>query len=283
MTSLEELLDDLMGRALRCEEPSRSSALELLGRDDEDLLDIVAAAGRVRRRFFQNRVKLNFLVNMKSGLCPEDCSYCSQRRGSQAGILRYGWIGSEEAAAAADAAVAGGAARICLVASGRGPSERDLERVAEAVGEIRRRHPGVEVCTSLGLLAPGQASRLRAAGVFAYNHNLNTSASRYGEICTTHGFDDRRDTLSGAAPLAVLGGDLRHGRGGRRHRRPGDRAASPAAGLGSGQLPHAIRGDADGRPLRAHPATLPQDPLLLPLLLPQRRAAHRRRQGAAPS
>ncbi|HTX01777.1 MAG TPA: biotin synthase BioB, partial [Acidimicrobiales bacterium] len=147
----------------------------------------------------QNRVKLNFLVNIKSGLCPEDCSYCSQRRGSKAGVLRYSWIGAVEAAEAARAGITAGAARVCLVASGREPSERDLAHVVELVEEIRRRHPGVEVCTSLGLLRPGQASALRAAGVFAYNHNLNTSPGKYGEICTTHGFEDRCATLDRAS------------------------------------------------------------------------------------
>jgi biotin synthase len=171
----------------------------VLAAREEHLLDVVAAAARVRRRFFANRVKLNFLVNMKSGLCPEDCSYCSQRRGSQAGVLRYGWIEPTEAAAAADRAVAAGAARICLVASGRGPSARDTDRVAATVAEIHRRHPGLEVCTSLGLLDPDSAERLRQAGVFAYNHNLNTSAARYGDICSTHGFGDRQATVALAA------------------------------------------------------------------------------------
>jgi biotin synthase len=199
MTATAPLLDALVGRAMRREEPEPAAALALLRLPEETLLDSVAAAARVRRRFFQNRVKLNFLVNLKSGLCAEDCAYCSQRRGSQAGILRYGWIEPGEAADAADAAVAAGAARVCLVASGRGPSERDIARVVATVGEIHRRHPGLEICTSLGLLAAGQARRLREGGVYAYNHNLNTSAARYDRICSTHGFDDRRATVAAAS------------------------------------------------------------------------------------
>ncbi len=196
---LDTSLDGLVTAALERREPERDAALAVLASHDADLLDVVAAAARVRHRFFANRVKLNFLVNLKSGLCPEDCSYCSQRRGSTAGVLRYNWIDPDEAAAAASAAVAAGAARVCLVASGRGPSERDLVRVAATVGEITRRHPGVEICVSLGLLAEGQADQLREAGVFAYNHNLNTAASRYSEICTTHGFTDRQATVATAA------------------------------------------------------------------------------------
>src|ERR1700677_2203262 len=179
--------------ALRC--PSREQALAVLRSDDSELLEVVAAAARVRRAFFANRVKLNYLVNMKSGLCGEDCSYCSQRRGSESGVLTYNWVKPADAAAEAERAVARGAKRVCLVASGRGPTDRDLERVADTISAIRAAQPELEVCACLGLLAPGQASRLKEAGVYAYNHNLNTAASFYGQICSTHTFDDRARTV----------------------------------------------------------------------------------------
>jgi biotin synthase len=200
---LAALLDDLVQHALRRQPPSRDQALRLLGSGDEDLLDVVAAGGRVRRQFFANRVKLNLIVNMKSGLCPEDCSYCSQRRGSEADVLKYNWIDPVAAAETADRAVAGGAKRICLVASGRGPSERDASRVAETVRAIKERHPHVEVCTSLGLLSGAQADQLVAAGVYAYNHNLNTSEAKYRDICSTHTYADRVETV-GVARQAGL-------------------------------------------------------------------------------
>src|SRR5687768_9376305 len=96
---------------------------------EEELLDVVAAGARVRRHFFGHRVKLNTIINMKSGLCPEDCSYCSQRLGSKAEILKYSWIPAAEAAEHADRAVRAGAKRVCLVASGRGPGDRDITRI----------------------------------------------------------------------------------------------------------------------------------------------------------
>lgn len=193
-----DLLPRLVAGALRREAPSRDDALAVLATGDADLLDVVAAAGKVRRRFFGNRVKLNHLVNMKSGLCPEDCSYCSQRLGSETPILKYSWISADEAADNARRAIAAGAKRVCLVASGRGPGERDITRVADTIGAIKDSAPQVEVCVCLGLLEPGQAERLRAAGADAYNHNLNTSEERYREICSTHTFDDRVRTVSGA-------------------------------------------------------------------------------------
>jgi biotin synthase len=122
----DELVDDSL--ALRY--PRRERALAVLRSDDARLLDVVAAAGRVRRAFFGNRVKLNYLLNMRSGLCGEDCSYCSQRRGAGAGVLTYNWIRPELAAGESGRAAASSAKRVCLVASGRGPTERDLGRLA---------------------------------------------------------------------------------------------------------------------------------------------------------
>jgi biotin synthase len=200
---LEVTLDDLVRGSLNGRVPDRAQALAVLRSSDDDLLDVVAAGGRVRRHFFSNRVKLNLIVNMKSGLCPEDCSYCSQRRGSDADVLQYNWVDPATATETADRAIAGGAKRICLVASGRGPSDRDVSRVAETVRVIKERHPGVEICTSLGLLTAGRAERLAAAGVFAYNHNLNTSEANYAEICSTHTYEDRVETV-GVAHMAGL-------------------------------------------------------------------------------
>ncbi len=200
---LKELLDDLVRASLDGQVPDRTQALAVLRSSDDDLLDVVAAGGRVRRHFFSNRVKLNLIVNMKSGLCPEDCSYCSQRRGSDADVLKYNWVDPVAAAETADRAIAGGAKRICLVASGRGPSDRDIGRVAETVRVIKERHPGVEICTSLGLLTADRADRLADAGVFAYNHNLNTSEANYAAICSTHTYDDRVETV-GVAHVAGL-------------------------------------------------------------------------------
>src|SRR5947208_16318871 len=125
-----DLLNTLVDKGLRRELPTREEALAVLATSDDDLLDVVAAAGKVRRHYFGNRVKLNYLVNLKSGLCPEDCGYCSQRLGSQAEVLKYSWLSPREAAEAASAGVRAGAKRVCLVASGRGPGERDIDRVA---------------------------------------------------------------------------------------------------------------------------------------------------------
>ncbi len=178
-------------------------ALAVLRAPDEATLALVAAAGTLRRKHFGNTVKVNYLVNLKSGLCPEDCTYCSQRLGSKAEILKYTWLKPDEAARQAGLGIAGGASRVCMVASGKGPSDRDVDRVATMIGQIKDEHPQVEVCACLGILKAGQAERLAASGADAYNHNLNTAESLYPEICSTHTFAERVATV-GAAKDAGL-------------------------------------------------------------------------------
>ncbi|MBP0459166.1 biotin synthase BioB [Streptomyces montanisoli] len=204
-----DLLKTLVEKGLRRELPTRDEALAVLATTDDELLDVVAAAGKVRRQWFGRRVKLNYLVNLKSGLCPEDCSYCSQRLGSTAEILKYTWLKPEQASEAAAAGVAGGAKRVCLVASGRGPSDRDIDRVSRTIEAIKNENEGVEVCACLGLLSDGQGERLKEAGADAYNHNLNTSEATYGDITTTHTYADRVDTVrharsAGLSPCSGL-------------------------------------------------------------------------------
>jgi len=191
-------LNDLAAKALTGTVPDRDEALAVLRTGDDEILDVVAAAFRVRLKYFGRRVKLNYLVNIKSGLCPEDCFYCSQRAGSAADVLKYTWLKPDEVLAAAEAGVQGGARRVCMVASGRGPTDRDVTRVAGMISSFKQAHPDVEVCACLGLLSDGQAETLHEAGTTAYNHNLNTAEDHYGEICTTHSFADRSATVTAA-------------------------------------------------------------------------------------
>ena len=196
-------LDALAEKALARELPTRDEALRVLRSPDDELMDVVAAAFRVRLRYFGRRVKLNYLVNIKSGLCPEDCFYCSQRLGSAADVLKYTWLKPDEVVSSAEAGVRAGAKRVCLVASGRGPTDGDITRVSTAISAFKEQNPDVEVCACLGLLSDGQAERLQAAGTTAYNHNLNTAEGHYGDICTTHDFGDRAETV-GKAKAAGL-------------------------------------------------------------------------------
>ena len=196
--SLTNALSRLSEAASALKMPDKSDALTLLASRDERILEVVLSASHFRKKYFANKVKLNYLVNLKSGFCPEDCSYCSQAKHSEADILRYPFIDTELLIKEVERGIANGAARICLVASGRGPTERDVNRISEMVREVKANHPTIEICTSLGLLEDSHAQQLKSAGVFAYNHNLNTSSEYYSKICTTHTYQDREDTVKKA-------------------------------------------------------------------------------------
>ncbi len=191
-------LDAIVEKALINEPLDRDAALAVLASGDDELMDVVAAAFKVRLKYFGRRVKLNYLVNIKSGLCPEDCFYCSQRAGSAADVLKYTWLKPEEVLASAEAGVAGGARRVCMVASGRGPNDREIAKVAGMIETFKQQNPDVEVCACLGLLSDGQAEVLKQAGTTAYNHNLNTAEDHYADICSTHTFADRAATVEKA-------------------------------------------------------------------------------------
>ncbi|MEV4644799.1 biotin synthase BioB [Saccharopolyspora sp. NPDC049426] len=195
--------DQLADAVLAGTPATADDALAVLRADDADLMSVVAAAGRLRRAHFGNTVKVNYLVNLKSGLCPENCNYCSQALGSNAPILKYSWLSKDETLRQAGAGLQGGASRVCMVSSGRGPSNRDIDKVTDMVGALKSEHPDVEVCACLGLLSDGQAERLKDAGVDAYNHNINTAESHHDTIVQTHTYADRIDTV-GKAKAAGL-------------------------------------------------------------------------------
>ncbi|MGB3311789.1 MAG: biotin synthase BioB [Nodosilinea sp.] len=184
----------LADQALAGEVLSRSQAQAVLAAPDTELLDQLAAAYRVRRHYWGNRVRLHFLLNAQSGLCPEDCHYCSQSKISTAEIEKYPFMAQEKILAAAERANSLKAGTFCMVISGRSPSDRVFGDVLDAVRQVKARYP-MKICACLGLLDEAQTQQLAAAGVDRVNHNLNTGENNYGEICTTHTFDDRIATL----------------------------------------------------------------------------------------
>lgn len=185
----------LAERVLAGDTPLFDEALAVLTAPDEELLELLAAAYRIRSHHFGNTVKLNYLINAKSGLCAEDCSYCSQSRISTAPIDRYPMLQEDEMVAQAEHAVSLKATTCCIVTSGRRPTMRELTHVAGVVRTIKGRHPNLRLCVCLGMLNEEEARLLKDAGADRYNHNLNTSASHYEDICTTHTHAERVDTV----------------------------------------------------------------------------------------
>ncbi len=188
---------------------SADDALEVLAAPDREILDLMHAAYRVRAHHFGRKVQLYLLMNAKSGLCPEDCSYCSQSKTSKAEIPRYNFLNREDLLAGAQAAVERQACTYCIVISARGPNEREMAAVEQIVPEIKQRFK-LNVCACLGLLTPEQAERLKACGVDRVNHNLNTGSEFYDEICSTHTYQDRVDTLHAVrdAGLEICSGGI---------------------------------------------------------------------------
>ena len=184
----------LAARVLEGHQLTQEEGEAILAAPDDDVMDVLAAAYRIRRHHFGNTVQLYFLMNAKSGLCPEDCGYCSQSKVSDAEIPRYNILNREKLLDGARVASERDAKTYCIVISARGPNEREMNAITTIVPEIKQKY-GLSVCACLGLLTPEQAQQLKACGVDRVNHNLNTSDRYYPEICTTHTYQDRVDTL----------------------------------------------------------------------------------------
>lgn len=170
-------------------------AEEILASSNDELLDLVAAAFRLRQRYFGKTVQLYFLVNAKSGLCPEDCGYCSQSKISNAPIEKYRMLSADQLLDGARVAAERQSKTYCIVISGRAPSEREMKAVETVVPRIKE-ELGLKICACLGLLTPEHAARLKSCGVDRVNHNLNTGEEHYAEICSTHTYQDRLQTLN---------------------------------------------------------------------------------------
>jgi biotin synthase len=194
---------DLADRVLEGHAITEGDALDILGAPDTEIVDLMAAAYRVRHHHFGNRVKLNYLVNAKNGLCPEDCNYCSQSANSEAPLEKYRLMTQDQIIEKAEHAAQLHAGTCCIVISGRGPSDEEVEHVAGAVRVIKERHPDLKICACLGLLNDGQAQKLADAGADRYNHNVNTAESYYDEVCSTHTYRERLETVEAAKKAGI--------------------------------------------------------------------------------
>jgi len=180
---------------------TRDEALAVAALPLEQVTDVVALAHRVRLEYCGDEVELESLINAKSGACPEDCAFCSQSARFATEVDVYPFLDLDEVVGAARATRDAGATQFCIVVAVRGPEERLLSKVLDAVDAVHT-ETGLEVACSLGLLTADQAARLAAAGVRRYNHNLETCREVFPSICTTHTYDDRIAT----ARLAIDAG-----------------------------------------------------------------------------
>jgi biotin synthase len=187
----------LADKAIANEVLSREECLTVLHCPNSQILNLLSATFRVREQFCGKRVHLHMLMNAKSGLCPEDCHYCSQSRISTADIERYPMVSIQKLLEGARAAKEAHCRRYCIVISTRGANNREITFLTKAVRRIKE-EVDIAICCSLGLISEEKAQALYEAGVEQFNHNLNTSERYYPQICTTHTYQDRVDTLHAA-------------------------------------------------------------------------------------
>jgi biotin synthase len=180
---------------------------DLLTNDKVEILPLLDAAFAVRKHFHGRKVTIHIINNAQNGLCSEDCSYCAQAKTSKAPIARYVTKSDDEIISEAKQAYEAGAHRYCMVYAGRSMNRARLDKLCSLIATIKQLYP-IEVCVSAGLLDEAAAILLQKAGLDRLNHNLNTAVARYGQICTTHTYDDRLNTLLAAksAGLEVCSG-----------------------------------------------------------------------------
>lgn len=170
---------------------------QIVGLHELPLLELVGRANAVHRQYHDpNKVQKASLLSIKTGGCPENCAYCPQSaHHREVDLTRDRLMEPAKVIAMAETAKAAGAERFCMGAAWRQVRDgREFDAVIEMVKGVRAL--GMEACVTLGMLKPHQAERLAAAGLTAYNHNLDTSPEFYGQIITTRTYEDRLDTLA---------------------------------------------------------------------------------------
>ncbi|MGB8505225.1 biotin synthase BioB [Mycobacterium sp.] len=173
---------------------TRDQVLAVLRLGDDRLDELLALAHEVRMRWCGPEVEVEGIISLKTGGCPEDCHFCSQS-GLFNSPVRSAWLDIPSLVEAAKQTAKTGATEFCIVAAVRGPDERLLAQVAAGIEAIRN-EVDIQIACSLGMLTQQQVEQLSAMGVHRYNHNLETARSFFGNVVTTHTWEDRWDTLS---------------------------------------------------------------------------------------
>lgn len=179
---------------LQGETLTKDTLLKIYEDPNVDTLDLLNEAYILRKHYYGKKVKLNMILNAKSGICPEDCGYCGQSRDMKQ-KQRYSLVPEEQIISGAKVAHENNIGTYCIVMSGRGPSNKEIDHISRTVEEIKSNHPQLKVCACLGLTNEEQAKKLKAAGVDRYNHNINTSENYHEAVVTTHTYKDRTNTL----------------------------------------------------------------------------------------
>lgn len=186
-----EFIDSCMKKVINGNTISFDEAERLISTDN--LIKLADSANLITRKFSQNSVDVETLLNAKSGNCPEDCSFCAQSTFYETGITKYPLLPDEIILDKAVEAKMNGAASFCLVCAYREPPQNEFEKICKVIERLRK-EVDLDINVSLGFMTPQRAQRLKSLGVKRYNHNLEASESFFSEICKTHDFADRVKT-----------------------------------------------------------------------------------------
>lgn len=206
MTDILELAREKVlgeGKGLNKEE-----VLQVLQLDEDRIPELLELAHEVRLKWCGEEVEVEGIISLKTGGCPEDCHFCSQS-GLFESPVRSAWLDIAGLVEAAKQTQKSGATEFCIVAAVKGPDERLMSQLEEAVAAIKA-EVEIEVAASVGILTQEQVDRLKAAGVHRYNHNLETARSFFPNVVTTHTWESRRETLRmvGEAGMEVCSGGI---------------------------------------------------------------------------
>ncbi|MFH2046539.1 MAG: biotin synthase BioB [Pseudomonadota bacterium] len=173
---------------------NREQCHKVLACPDIKMLALLDSAYTVRYHYFKNIVHIQLLTNAKSGLCKEDCHYCSQSKISEADIKKYPLMPKDKLVGEALKAAKLNAKRYCMALSGTGPSDNEIDALCDIIRTIKT-NSNISLCCSTGFLSMEKAKKLKDAGLDRVNHNLNTSKRFHPMMCTTHSYEDRLNTI----------------------------------------------------------------------------------------
>ena len=197
-----EFIKECQEKVFSGERISVDDAKNLFNVPDKDLKELAKCANEITRDYNGNKVDVEQLNNIKKNACSEDCTFCGQSAFFDTGIETYQLPTPEEVVTKAKKAKEEGAESYCLVAAWKEPSPKDFINVCKIITEINQK-VGISVECSLGFLTKEQATKLKELKVKRYNHNLETAKSKFPEICTTHTYQDRLDTLEIAREAGI--------------------------------------------------------------------------------
>ncbi|MFH1848028.1 MAG: biotin synthase BioB [Candidatus Omnitrophota bacterium] len=208
---MNEFILKLTNKAIEKQGIDRNEARELYGDGGIRLSDILWGADKIRRHFKGNAVELCSIINAKSGSCSEDCKFCAQSSRHRTDIKRYPLLSADEIFEAAKEARKNRAACFGIVTSGKGiTSEDELRVICAAARKIKAGIPGLKVSASIGVVSKERLLALKDAGLDIFHHNLETSERYFPDICTTHSYKERIDTILSAqsAGLKLCSGGI---------------------------------------------------------------------------